>query len=264
MCLLIVFVVTGGLLTTLGCAGRRTASPTFTTAPTTTELLAALRATGPTADTYLAELFLTFSGGFLEEDRLKINGQMALEAPDQLRMIGAYGAFKKVFDLRVSGDRFQVFDNRAAILYRGGAFDPEAAGVLGFAVRPGDIPRLLRLGGAGPLEGADLGDVHLEGDSIRVVFQVPGDPATWLAGYDVSTLQLRSLARWLDDHIELQVAYDRFSEQDGQQVPERVRVSRPTSDERVDIDVRSIRVKSDLSDSYFEFKVPDGATVRDL
>lgn len=119
-------------------------------------LLEALRARSEPAGAYEARLFLVFEGGYLNEDRLKINGEMLAAWPDHLRMIGAYGAFRKVFDLSVDADRFQVYDNRANVAYFGSASSWEASEELGLALRPVDLFRVLRLGGEGPLMGARI------------------------------------------------------------------------------------------------------------
>jgi hypothetical protein len=215
-------------------------------------------------DGYGANLFLSFEGGFLEEDRLKINGQVLLAGRDYLRLTGAYGAFKKVFDLRVSGDRFQVLDHEANQLFRGRSDDLGAAEALGFAVRPVDLARLLRVGGDGPLDRAEITAVTRGGDSLRVDFRVPGDEAEWRAGYDVGNgSRLTSLERTVGDRVELRVVYDRFFRAAGRQVPKRVHVSRPSSDERLDIEVRSLK-RMDPPAERFELSVPDGVEVIEL
>jgi len=226
-------------------------------------LLAALE-DAPAGDTYTASLFLEFTGGFLEEDELKINGEIALAWPDHVRVIGAYGAFKKVFDLLVHEDRFQLFDNQEGVLFRGAADDPDAAVSLGFAVRPVDIPRLLRIDGTGPLEGAGVSRVHASGDSIHVEFRVDGDGARWRAVYEAATLDLLVVRREESGGDGLEARYESYFRSGGRRVPRRVDVRRLGGDERVRIEVRSIRFRDRIDADVFAVTSPEGAEVVDL
>lgn len=245
------------------CASRPRA-PRFEVTPDAADLLAAL-ADAPAGDRYTASLFLEFEGGFLEEDRLKINGEIALEWPDHVRVIGAYGAFKKVFDLRVDAERFEVFDHQEGVLWRGLSADPEAARSLGFAVRPADIARVLRIDGTGPLEGATVEHIETGPEALRVVFHVAGDPARWVARFERATLDLLTLSREEGPQRGLVASYEGYFGTGGRRVPRRVDVHRLDGDERVQIEVRSIRFREAIDPEIFEpLRVSDDAEIIDL
>lgn len=221
-------------------------------------LVAALRSQSEPAGAYEARLYLVFEGGYLNEDRLKINGEMVAAWPDRLRMIGAYGAFRKVFDLSVVGDAFQVYDNRANVAYVGSASSGEAADELGLALRPVDLFRVLRIGGEGPLAGATIESVNARDDSLHVAFR-GDDHRRWHAVYDSADLRLGRMWRDGAGASDLVVHYDRYADIDGRAVPRRVRVTRPARGERVQIDVRSLRIKSDVPESAFDHVPPEDA-----
>jgi len=244
-----------------GCTGAPRA-PELGVAPSPDELLSAL-ATRPAGEVYTAALFLEFTGGFLEEDELKINGEIALAWPDRVRVIGAYGAFKKVFDLLVLDGRFQLFDNQEGVLFRGASDDPEAAASLGFAVRPSDMARLLRVDGSGPLEGATVRRVERVGEELHVAFAVEGDAAAWRAVFDAATLELTRLRRE-GAAGGLEATYDGHFTSGGRRVPRHVEVRRLDGDDRVRIEVRSIRFRDELDARAFEVKTPEGAEIVDL
>lgn len=238
------------LVVAIGCARHPSPDTNVTDVRDARTLLEALRARSEPAGAYEARLFLVFEGGYLNEDRLKINGEMLAAWPDHLRMIGAYGAFRKVFDLSVDADRFQVYDNRANVAYFGSASSWEASEELGLALRPVDLFRVLRLGGEGPLMGARIEAVDTGGDSLRVAFRA-GDDRRWHAVYEPERLRLVRMWRESPDGADLDVRYERYTERDGRDVPHRVAVTRPRRGERVEIEVRSIRFKSDVPRSAF-------------
>lgn len=248
----------------IGCSAHQPPRIRWDGDPTAAAFLDSLAARSTAADAMRASLFLTFEGGFLEEDQLRIHGQMAQVWPGRFRLIGQYGAFRKVFDLRVRDADFQIYDHREHVLYRGDAFDPDATYELGFALRPGDLGRLLRLGGLGPLQGGSVSAFAADGDTIRATVSIPGDEADWHSTYEAESLLLIRLERELDDLTTLRVTYDRYSRQGKRWVPGRIVVSRPTGDERVEIDVRQLRFEGEIQDSLFEFQMPEGAEVVDL
>jgi hypothetical protein len=244
-----------------GCGGHRAESPFLGTSPTPAALLAALDASAPPGDAFEANLYIEFEGGFLEDRSAKINGQIAW-APDRVRLVGAYGAFKKLFDLLVVGEEFRLYDNEAHTVYLGDSADPAAAAELGLAVRPGDLPRLLRLGGRGPLDEAIVLSVRAPTrDRIEASFEAAGDPGRWIARYDAGGWRLTSLERWVDDALVLRVEYERYTEIDGRPVPKRIEVTRPLGSERVRIEVRSLAFRDSARARSFRFSTPDDATV---
>ncbi len=248
-------------LSLAGCSSQPPPPVDWGAAPSIEAFTDTLARRSEPADAIRASLFLAFEGGFLEEERLRIHGQMAQVWPGRFRLIGQYGALRKVFDLRVRGDRFQLYDHREHVLYVGDAYDAVAAEDLGFALRPGDLGRLMRLGGLGPVEDARIREIAPDADSITVAFSLPDDPARWTAVFDSGDLRLLRLERGFGGPPELRVTYHDHARSGNRWVPQRVLVTRPTGDERVEIDVRTVRVEDDLPDELFEFEVPEGAEI---
>jgi hypothetical protein len=244
------------------CAGRRPQTE-FLASPAPDDLLAALAAASPAGDCYEASLYVEFEGGFLGEDTRKINGQLALDAPGRARLLGAYGAFKKLFDLAVEPDSFRLFDTGARVVYVGETADPEAAEELGLAVNPGEIPRLLRLGSTGPLAGAEVLSVtRVNGDHLEAVFRFPADESRWIARYGRGSWRLEALERWRGKDLTLLVEYGRYTEIEGRMVPRSVAVTHPEGSERVRIEVRSLRFRDEPRPSAFRFSAPEDVPVQ--
>jgi hypothetical protein len=251
--------IVGGIVS---CAGGPR-PPRFEATPDPATLASAL-ADEPAGEIYTAALFLEFEGGFLEEDRLKINGEIAFDWPDRVRVIGAYGAFRKVFDLLVVDGRFQLFDNQEGVLYRGAAADDVAARELGFAIRPADIARLLRIDGTGPLEEAEITSIDTGAEALLVTFAVPGDGARWEARFDAASLDLLLARRMDEGGGGLEATYDGYFPTGGRRVPRRVEVRRLDGDERVRIEVRSIRFRDEIDADVFDESRPEGVEIVDL
>jgi len=251
ICLLVLFVA--------GCGRRPVPETSITDFHDGETLLSALRLQSEPVEAYQARLFLVFEGGYLNEDRLRINGEMAAAWPDRLRMIGAYGAFKKVFDLSVEDGDFQIYDNRANVVYVGPADSWSAAADLGLALRPSDLFRVLRIGGEGPLTGALVESVTSGSDSLEITFRPNRDGRRWRAVYETRSLRPSRMWRATAGVTDLVVRYDRYGEVEGRWVPKRVTVVRPLRDERLDIEVRSIRFKEDLPEGAFEYEPPEDA-----
>jgi len=245
-----------------GCAGRR--QPVELLAPPAPgELLNALAAASPPGDCYEASLYIEFEGGFLGDDTRKINGQLAIDAPDRARLLGAYGAFKKLFDLSVEPDSFHLFDTGARVVYVGSADDAAAAEDLGLAVNPAELPRLLRLGGTGPLTGAEVISVSRATDGrIDATFRFPDDSTRWIARYVPGSWRLEALERWNEEDLVLLVEYGRYGEIDGRAVPRKVAVTRPRGSERVRIEVRSLGFRDDPRPAAFRFSAPRDVPVQ--
>lgn len=222
-----------------------------------------IRTESPPAEAVGANLFLLLEGGFLEERELKLNAQLLTTGLDRLRLIGSYGAFKKVFDLAVVEGGFGLLDQREGILYRGDARDPDVAARLGFAARPGDLARLLHVGGMGPLTGTRIDSLVADADSIRVRVTVPGDPEPWRASLD-GRLRVIGLERGPAGDPILRVRYDRYFRASGRWVPGRIRAARLAGDERVQVEVRAVRFPDALGDERFLPPVPEGIRVEDL
>jgi hypothetical protein len=254
-------VLVAGLVVS-GCAGTRSRAP-IDVPPGPEALGERIEAESPPADAIGANLFLILEGGFLEERELKLNAQLLTTDLDRLRLIGSYGAFKKVFDLAVVGDGFGLLDHREGILYRGPAWDADVAARLGFAARPGDLARLFHVGGLGPMRGAEIGDVRAEADSARVEFRVPGDSEPWRASLD-GELRVVGIERGPAERPILRVRYDRYFRASGRWVPRRVRAARLAGDERVTVELRSIRFPDHVPPSQFVPPVPEGVLVEDL
>jgi hypothetical protein len=247
-----------------GCSTHRPPRTEWNGAATPDRIVAALDTLSRPAESYRASLFLTIEGGFLDEDEVRIHGQLAERWPEDLRLQGHYGAMRKLFDLGVRGERFELLDHRDGVLYRGDAFDPESAIELGFALRPGDLARLLRLGGAGPLRAAGGLQVERAGEEILVRFALPGDAAVWEARFASADGRLLRLSRALGPEIVLRVTYSDYFRTGGRWIPRRVAVEHPGGAERIYIEVRSIRLDDDLPDALFQMRVPDDVEVVDL
>jgi hypothetical protein len=247
-----------------GCSTHRPPRTEWNGAATPDRIVAALDTLSRPAESYRASLFLTIEGGFLDEDEVRIHGQLAERWPEDLRLQGHYGAMRRLFDLGVRGERFELLDHRDGVLYRGDAFDPESAIELGFALRPGDLARLLRLGGAGPLRAAGGLQVERAGEEILVRFALPGDAAVWEARFASADGRLLRLSRALGPEIVLRVTYSDYFRTGGRWIPRRVAVEHPGGVERIYIEVRSIRLDDDLPDALFQMRVPDDVEVVDL
>ncbi len=204
-------------------------------------------------------LDLTFTGGFLGDRRLTLGGQVAIAQPDRFRLVGAYGAFKKVFDLVVDGFSFDLFDHRERVWYSAPADDAGAAARLGLAARPGDLNRLLIVGGHGPLEGAtDLALLDASADSVSIGFRVPGRDGRWRATFD-GGLRLSTLEHTVDGRVRLRVTYGRYRAMDGRTIPQRIAVSHPGGDQRVAIEIRRLDLPDELPADAFVPSWPSDA-----
>jgi len=258
----VAFALVVSWLVVTGCMGTRARSP-LDVPPDPEALGERIREESPPAEAVGANLFLLLEGGFLEERELKLNAQLLTTGLDRLRLVGSYGAFKKVFDLAVVENGFGLLDHREGVLYRGDARDAEVAARLGFAARPGDLARLFHAGGMGPLAGTRIDSIGSDADSILVRVTVPGDPEPWRATLD-DRLRVIGIERGPRDAPILRVRYDRYFRASGRWVPRRIRAARLAGDERVEVEVRSVRFPDALGDDRFLPPVPEGVRVEDL